>query len=735
MVKYRAIQIIKMNSMKHISIKWALFTLGYLITVGVLVAYLTLPKMPSAQLFKDRANLYDVEILRDNLGIPHIYGIKDTDTAFGLGYAQSEDDFATLQSVLLATRGTLAAELGYQAAKTDFVVQFMGVWDTVNTNYDSQVPEKIKLIAQAYADGVNLYSAENLEAVSRYFLPVTAKDIIAGFTFKTPMFYGFDKVLGNLIDPDQPHELAASVNDKNANALIWQPDQSLPIGSQGIAIAPSRSEDGLTHLLVNSHQPLTGPVAWYEARLHSEQGWNMVGSTFPGSPVIIHGHNENLGWANTVNKPDLVDIYKITVNPDNENEYRLDGEWKTFKTKVASMQIKILGPIRWTVNKEIKITDHGPVMETDHGLYAVRWAGMNEVRTLEFMFATNKAGSQAEFEAALKLNAMPSINFVYADKAGNIAHYYNAKFPDRIEGWQWDKILPGDRSELIWQGYRDFSMMPKTVNPKSGLVYNANNPPWMATDGDDDAQARNYPTSMGIETFVTNRALRIEAILKQYPKISKQLLKQVKYDLAYDPKSNQIKYLDEWLKSQTTNDFNEQEKQAFYALAHWNFSTHKTNTQAALAVLTLAPVQAARGAKVEFSELTTAFKAAVVSLTEHFGSVAVPYGEIYRLIRGDKNLAISGGPDVLRAVYGKEMSEHGEIQNIAGDGFMMFVSWDKDGLVSSEASHQYGSATLDETSPHYNDQMEMFAAEKQRPVLFNRSQLEKQVERRYRPGH
>jgi acyl-homoserine-lactone acylase len=658
-----------------------------------------------------------------------VYGIKDVDTAFGLGYAQSEDDFESLQSVLLATRGTLAAEVGYSAAKTDFVVQYMGVWDTVNQHYDDKVPQKIKDIAQAYADGVNVYAAQNLDKVSRYFLPVTAKDIIAGFTFKTPMFYGFDKVLGELVNPDKPHELA-----KTDGNLTWQPVEDLPIGSQGIAIAPSRSEDGLTHLLVNSHQPLTGPVAWYEARLHSQEGWNMVGSTFPGAPLIIHGHNENLGWSNTVNKPDLVDIYKITVNPDNENEYLLDGQWKTFKTKTASMLIKIFGPLRWTVEKEIKITDHGPVMETDHGLYALRWAGMNNVGTLEAMFATNKASNQAEFEAALKLNAMPSINFVYADKDGNIAHYYNAMFPDRIEGWQWDKILPGDRSELIWLGYRDFSMMPKTVNPKSGLVYNANNPPWMATDGDDDAQKKQFPASMGIETFVTNRALQIETILKQHSKVSKQVFKQVKYDLAYHPDSNQIQYLEKWLQSVSGNDFTKEESRAYYALGHWNLSTHKTNTQAVLGVLTLAPVQKARGADVDLNEMTVAFKEAVALLIEHFGKFSVPYGEVYRLIHGDKNLAISGGPDILRAVYGNDMDENGEIKNIAGDGFMMFVSWDKNGLVSSEASHQYGSATLDKTSPHYNDQMEMFVDQKERAVLFELEQLEGNVERRYRPG-
>jgi penicillin amidase/acyl-homoserine-lactone acylase len=526
-----------------------------------------------------------------------------------------------------------------------------------------------------------------------------------------------------------PHELA-----KTEAGLTWQPEQNLPIGSQGIAIAPHRSEDGNTHLLVNSHQPLTGPVAWYEARLHSEEGWNMVGSTFPGAPLIIHGHNDHLGWANTVNKPDLVDIYKLTINPENDNQYLLDGQWKTFKTKTAKMLVKLLGPVRWTFEKEIKISDHGPVMETDHGMYALRWAGMNNVKTLESMFTMNKATNKQEFEAALKLNAMPSINFVYADKNGNVAHYYNAMFPDRIEGWQWDKILPGDRSELIWTEYRAFSFMPKTVNPRSGLVYNANNPPWIATDGDDDAQASQYPASMGIETFVTNRALQIESRLKPYKLISQELLKDVKYDLAYHPESNQIQYLKIWLEYEMGFGFTDVETKALYALKRWNLSTHKTNTRAALAVLTLAPIQKARGEKVEMKEITKAFKNAVKSLVAHHGSYNVAYGDVYRLMHSDKNLAISGGPDILRAVYGKDMDDKGQIENIAGDGFMMFVSWDENGLVSSEASHQYGSATLDESSPHYNDQMDMFAEQQERAVLFDRFELEKHVERRYRPG-
>jgi len=694
------------------------------------IGYLSLPSLPALQPLLDKAHDYQVEITRDNWGIPHIYGNKDVDTAFGLGYAQSEDDFETLQTVLLATRGTLASELGSKAAKTDFVVQFMGVWDTVNKHYDKKVPQKIKDIAQAYADGVNVYAAQNPGKVSRYFLPATAKDIIAGFTFKTPMFYGFDKALGKLVDNDEPHELAKT----SENAFLWQPAAQLPIGSQGIAIAPHRSDDGLTHLLVNSHQPLTGPVAWYEARLHSEEGWNMVGSTFPGSPVIIHGHNENLGWANTVNNPDLVDFYKMEINPKNSNEYLLDGQWQAFENKTAKMRVKLLGPIHWTFEKDIKISQHGPVMETDHGLYAARWAGMDNVGTLESMFATNKAKNQVEFEAALKLNTMPSINFVYADKDGNIAHYYNAMFPNRIEGWQWDKILPGDKSELIWQGYRDFSFMPKTVNPVSGLVYNANNPPFMATDGDDDAKAKDYPASMGIETFVTNRAHQIEGLLKGTEHITKKQFREMKYDVSYHKHSNQILHLQAWLESDEEDTLNEVEQRAFNGLKGWNYSTHMDNKHAALAVMTLDPVQKARGKTVAMKEITRAFKDAVAQLIKHHGKADVPYGEVVRLIHGDKNLAISGGPDTLRAVYGKDLNEDGQAMNKAGDGFLMFVSWDRDGLVSSDAIHQFGSATLDESSPHYNDQMELFVSHQERKVLFERKDLQGKIERRYQPG-
>jgi acyl-homoserine lactone acylase PvdQ len=155
------------------------------------------------------------------------------------------------------------------------------------------------------------------------------------------------------------------------------------IGSNAIAVGPARSADGATRLLVNSHQPYAGPVSWYQVRLKSEEGWDMAGGVFPGSPVVVHGHNRNLGWANTVNRPDLVDVYRLEINPENPNQYRFDGEWRDLEVGEAEISVRIFGRLRWTVRRELLRSVHGPVIRRDHGTFALRYAGMDEIRQLE----------------------------------------------------------------------------------------------------------------------------------------------------------------------------------------------------------------------------------------------------------------------------------------------------------------------------------------------------------------
>jgi len=697
-----------------------------LIAVTVLVAsiyigfWATAPRAVDAAQYQILADKYAVRIVRDKYGVPHIFGARDVDAAFGLAYAHAEDDFVTMQDVLLVTRGKLATLHGVDAAKTDYLVQFMGVWDVVNAGYESRIDQQTRDHAQAYADGVNYYASENPDSIAAGLLPVTGKDIVAGFTFKTPLFYGFDQVVAAVVAGQYGTGL-----DKVAYLQVTdapQPD----LGSQGIAIAPSRSDDGYTRLLVNSHQPLTGPVAWYEARIKSDQGWDMAGSTFPGAAVILHGHGPTLGWASTVNKPDLVDVYQLTINPNNEDQYLLDGVWRDFEVEDAAIDVTFWGPIRWTFHETIYRSAHGPVFKTEKGAFAMRWAGMDEMRTLEQMLAMNKARTQTDFETALSMTASPSINYVYADKDGNIAHYYNAMMPKRPEGEKfsaidWLGLIPGDQSDLMWQGYYPFERMPRTVNPPSGLVYNANNTPYRSSIGEGQPKPQDYQSSMGIQTNMTNRALRIEALFGSDKAISREDLHRYKYDNRYAKGSVVEQVIKRLLGMTFESDSKLQEGQKL--LQSWDFGTDAESRTAALGVLTTKPFVMATMRDEPEPYLLEAFQSTLTLLQKHFGRIDPKWGDVNRLVRGDKSWPLSGAPDVLRAVYGEFDEEQGLQKATAGDSYIMFVEWAPDGVLSSHSIHNFGSATLDAKSSHYDDQAPMFASEKERRLPLDMATL------------
>ncbi len=700
------------------------------VIIALFVAYVLQESQPPAVDYEQllaAGQRYDVRIYRDDFGVPHIYGTSDADTAFGLAYAHAEDDFQTIQEVLLATRGQLAAVKGRDAAVTDYLVGMMGVWEAVDAGYDSLLSQHTRNIAAAYADGINVYGAQNPGAVMPFALPVTGQDIVAGFTFKTPLFYGFDKVVGALFDGTGERELAR----QGEQALLFTDDPQPEIGSQGVAIAPSRSADGFTRLLVNSHQPLTGPVAWYEARLHSEQGWNMAGGTFPGSPLILHGHNQYLGWSNTVNTPDLVDVYRLEVDPEDENRYLLDGQWRTLEEQTLPITVRLWGPLRWTFKETLYRSEHGPVLKLPHGTFALRWAGMGEIRMLEQMLALNKASNMQAFEEALSMLAQPSINYVYADAEGNIAHYYNAAFPRRVEGWDWEKDLPGDRSELIWSDYLPFDAIPTTRNPASGFVFNANNTPFVSSEGEGQPDPENFSPTMGIETEMTNRAHRLRRLLSADESIERDEFRRIKYDLRYDPELPAIVELQALLE-QGVPENRPELAEAYQFLSRWDFSTARDNRAAPLAYLTLASRLDFRE-RDESVDLVDAMADAIAFLEEQFGQIDPAWGDFYRHQRGDNDWPIDGGPDILRAVYGEPEEGSGRQLNQAGDSYIMFVEWDGEGQVSSTSVHSFGSATLDSSSPHYDDQVELFLAMKEKPVYFDLDALMPHVTREYTP--
>ena len=697
-------------------LKFAGLALALIVACGmasiIALDRLAQPNAPDPAVFLARASNYHARIVRDNFGVPHIFGKRDADVAFGFAFAHCEDDFATIQDVALASRGQLAASEGYHAAVTDYLVHLFRVWETVNARYAKDLPVDVRSVVEAYADGINYYAALHPELVKPGLLPLTGKDVVAGFVFKTPFFYGLDNVLKKLTAP--------AANGK-----------AVPVGSNGVAVGPSRSADGATRLLVNSHQPYVGPVAWYEAVLESGEGWHVAGGFFPGTPFMLHGHNAHLGWANTVNEPHLADVYRLTINPRNDHQYRLDGRWRDFRIEDAAIRIKIFGPLMWTVHRDVLFAAQGPVLKTDHGVFAIRYAGMNEVRQVLQYYRLNKARNLAEWRAAMALQALPSINYVYADEKGNIGYVYNGQFPARKPGFDWKHVLPGDRSDLIWHRYLPFDKVPQIWNPKSGFVFNSNNTPFQATGASDNLKPASFPAWMGIQTNMTNRAWRALETFGADRAIGADAFRRYKFDLAYSRRSELAREIAGIVAADPKADGDL--KAAQQILRGWDFRTDRRNRGAALAVLMgMRAAPAEEGGPPGMKPLD-ALKQAIALLKAHFGRLDPEWGRVNRIRRGKLDLAIDGGPDVYRAVYGREQPD-GTLSAQGGDTFIMFVTWDKAGKLSSESIHQFGSATLDSSSRHYADQTPLFVAMKTKPVLFTRDMLRGHIEADYRPG-
>lgn len=710
---------------------WGLVVLA--LAVFAVAAWLwdPLPSNPPAAQLAEAAAGYDVEIIRDDWGVPHIYGARDADVSFGLAYAHAEDDFETIQETVAATRGVLARYKGAGAAPTDYIVALLGVWDTIEARYEDDVPDGVKAIAEGYAAGLNLYASENPDATWTGLAPFTGEDVVAGFIFKTPFFYGLDATLLELFGDERQAEIALDPSG-GREAFHLVPKGAPERGSNAIAVAPERSGDGVTRLLINSHQPMTGPVAWYEAQLVSQEGLDITGGLFPGTPLILHGFNRNLGWANTVNKPDLADVYRLDVNPDDDGQYRLDGTWHAFNEVTVPIKVKLFGPFVFEAKRKLRTSAHGPVVEAPHGTYAIRYAGRGEIRQLEQYYRLNKARSLDEFMDAMSMRALPSINYIYADKDGNIGFIHNGQYPARVDGWDWSKDLPGDRSDLIWRSYRSFDDVPKLINPGSGLVFNANNAPFTATDGPDNLDVSDFPPSMGLQTNETNRSLRLVELTDGTTPVGRGALLALKFDTGYARDSVAREVVDAVLAEDWSAE--PELETAARHLADWDMTLGRENRHAALGALTVLREITADLTGEPAPPPGEAFRQAVAWLTQHHGRIDPEWGAVNRLVRGETRLPLGGGPDTLRAIYPESIGDDGVLRAVAGDTWIAIVEWNEAGEQRAHLVHQFGSATLDATSPHYDDQAHLFADKKWRRALLERSAVEKKAERSYRPG-
>ena len=648
---------------------------------------------------------FSARIERDNWGVPHIYGKRDADVSFGLAYAHAQDDFKTIQDILLASRGKLASVYGKGAAVNDYYVHLMDIWNHVDSNYTSDVPDDVKALCDGYAAGINLFLQDHPERGRKKIFPVNGKDLIAGFSHRMPLMFGLDGVMKKLSKEKRPQLIGLNGNDEDAESFKM-------VASNVFAIAPHRSSDGYTRIWINSHQPWDGPVAWYEAHFISEEGWDFYGGLFPGSPIPLIGHNPYLGWSHTVNSPDLIDVYDLKINPGNKDQYWFEGSWQDMKVRKVPIKVKLFGPFSWTFKRTVKESIHGPVMEFEHGTYALRISSIKNLKFLEEWYRMGKATNFDEFRKAMEIHALPMFNTGYADKDGNIFYVYNAKIPKRDDRYNWHELLAGDEQANIWTNYVPFDSLPQVLNPADGFLQNCNSNPYLATGNPTDV-SKPLPDWAGIETHQTNRAMRALETFGEDSSITRKEFFKYKYDKKYSSHSTIAKVRDRFIQDiakENTPEFQE----ALELIRNWNLSADSTNKAAALSMIVLPNSFNEDNLKYDIVKIKKKLRETIDFLINHFGRIDVPLGKALRLVRGETDLPLGGGPDLLRAIYFKEKED--KYVGTAGDCYFQAVEWGPNGELNAWTIHQYGSATAIESSIHYDDQAKLFSKQEMKQV-------------------
>ncbi len=667
----------------------------------------------------------DVTIIRDSLGVPHIHGKTDADAAYGLAYAHSEDNFLDMQEAIMAGQGLMGSYKGKDGVLFDFGLQFLKIDSLVEERFDKDLSPEFRKVLHAYAQALNDYAAQHPKEVKlKKAFPVTAKDLVKSSTLSVSLMAGLGMAL-------------KAVNENRVEEFLGSNEAHTGTGSNALAVAPEKMADGYSYLLINSHQPIEGRFAWYEAHIISDEGWNCVGGLFPGGSSVFVGSNPNLGWAHTFNYHQFGDIYKLELNPKNKNQYNYDGEWRNFYTRKIKLKVKVIG-IRIPVNKKVKYCAYGPVYENKYGSWAFRFPAYNDITATEQWFKMNKAKNYGEFDKAMKMQAVPLFNTVYADKDGNILLHSGGKVPRRNPRLNWTAPIMANTSDYKWTEILDYKQLPHVENPECGYVYNANNTPLECT-GDSCNWNEYFP---GLQTFMYNRGERFGHLMESHEgKFEEADLNRIKYDFMYHPdgiyekKFAAMYSLDESKYSDIAD--------AITKLKRWDRRGNADNPDAALAMVThdfmrkevKGPFALLMIREQDVSEemAVDAIRKAKKLLLKTHGTLDVELGKVQRLIRGDKSLPAHGLREVPRATDTKLHDKKKGIYKVTGgDGYIQIARFSKEGA-EIRSINAYG-ASNHEDSPHYSDQMEMFTKHQYRKIHLDRESLEARAERFYHPG-
>lgn len=444
-----------------------------------------------------------VEVVFDDMAVPHIYAESEADGMFALGYVHASERLWQMDLLRRAGAGELAELLGEDMVENDRYLRTLGMREAAlrsAVNFEEGAPEAIQNAMRAYLKGVNEFIDKG-QAPLEYLLlgadprPFTIRDVFCSTGFMAYSFAihlktepildwmkhtldeaywvdlavgpeGFTRIPSDSSDWHDLSGLSARVSGLDAVRPVPQ-----WLGSNAWVISGDRTASGEVLFCNDAHMAFASPSVWYEAHLQAGS-LNYYGNHLAGLPFPAIGHTREHAWGITMFVNDDIDLYRETI----ENEsYLRDGEW--FPLEVRREVIHVAGAD--SVEFWVRSTPHGPLIEEDVAMWWT-FTQYPENRLHEAFYGFSRYEGIEAFERCAALVHAPGLNLMYGDAEGNIGWWASAKLPMRPEDVDTKTTIDGSNARHDPTGWYPFSANPHSVNPSSGFVYSANNAPGLS---------------------------------------------------------------------------------------------------------------------------------------------------------------------------------------------------------------------------------------------------------------
>jgi acyl-homoserine-lactone acylase len=659
----------------------------------------------------------NTEILWDTYGIPHIYGSNIQGAFQAFGWSQMQSHGNLLLRLYGQARGRAAEYWGEDYLDSDKWVLTMGVPKRAMTWYEQQSPA-FRSYLTAFAAGINAYAEEHPDLIDdevEIVLPITPQDILSHL--QRVLLFTF------VVDPgriaDTTHQASAP-------------------GSNGWAIAPKRSASKKAMLLANPHLPWGDLFLWYEAQI-TAPGIDAYGATLVGIPVLAIAFNDNLGWTHTVNTHDGWDTYELKLQ---NGGYLFDGKVRSFKTTNHFLKIKQQnGSLREQIFP-VTSSVHGPVVSSQKDqAVALRVVGQDRPGILEQWWDMARSQNLNQFQKVLQRLQLPMFTVMYADRQGHIMHLFNGLVPVRQQGdfAYWQNIIPGDTSKTLWTKNHPYQDLPKVIDPPSGWLQNANDPPWTTTFPA-AIKAEKYPAYIAPRGPMYLRAQHSAKMLAEDDSIS--LAEMIAYKHSTQMELAERILDDLMLAVEQQGD--ELTRRAATVLAAWDRKADANSRGAVLFSSWVDNIDLDQAFSTPWdakSPLTTpdglsdpqsavkALAAAAKKVEKTYGKLDIAWGDIFRLQSGNLNLPANGGSGdrgIFRVVDFAPANDQ-RFQAVAGDSYVAAIEFSQP--LKALALIGYGNASQP-NSPHITDQLPFFARQQLRSVWRSRKEITNHLEDR-----